>query len=210
MELSPVSAVDSFGDLAQRNLASQTSTGQPETLQLARAWLENCLKNRPSCRPLLPENQLPTRLLDVGSPQAPLLRLVSGASLEATSRYVALSHRHSANRDFILTSLNLAAYETEIPSSEIPDMIRDAIEVTHRLGIRYLWADCMCIIQNDDGQDWAHEAEAMARVYGLSACTIAAARSGDNNEGPPLTRLLVEYFSPKRFQHGYRISPRIP
>ncbi len=43
-------------------------------------------------------------------------------------------------------------------------MIRDAIEVTRALGIRYLWADCMCIIQNDDGQDWAHEAEAMAMV----------------------------------------------
>ena len=47
MELSSVSAVESFGDLAQRNLASQTSIGQPETLQLARAWPENCLENRP-------------------------------------------------------------------------------------------------------------------------------------------------------------------
>ena len=183
MELSPVGAMDSFDDLAQRNLASQTSTGEPETLQLARAWLESCLENHPSCRPRLPENQLPTRLIDVGSHQEPLLRLVSGASLEGTSRYVALSHRHSANMAFILTPLNLAAYETEIPASDISDMIWDAIEVTRALGIQYLWADCICIIHDDDGQDWAHEAQAMWKVYGLSTCTIAGANSGDENEG---------------------------
>jgi hypothetical protein len=46
-----------------------------------------------------------------------------------------------------------------------------------------MWVDFMCIIQDDDGQDFAHEAETMYKVYGLSTCTIAAANSGHGDGG---------------------------
>ncbi len=199
MELSLPSETDPLQALAQKNLASQTSTGQPETLHLAQAWLQNCLDNHPSCGPRLSRELLPPRLLDVGSIQAPLLRLVSGASLDSKCRYVALSRRRDANKAFPLNSSNLAAYQTTIPTSDISNTVRDAVEVTRALGIRYLWADSMCIIQDDDSQNRAHEVETIAKVFAFSTCALAAANSGNENDG-----IFAE-------RNPYRVRPcRVP
>lgn len=41
----------------------------------------------------------------------------------------------------------------------------------------------MCIIQDDDGNDWARQSDTMFKVYSLATCTIAAANSGDGSGG---------------------------
>ncbi|EEU44543.1 uncharacterized protein NECHADRAFT_85196 [Fusarium vanettenii 77-13-4] len=168
---------DNLEDLAQRNLHTQTTTGHPETLQLAKEWLWSCLDSHPSCGPRYPstEDFVPTRLLDIGTIESPLLRLVSGASLDPKSRWVALSHRWATNQIHILRSSKVAAYHIAIPPSEVSPTIRDATHVTRALGIRYLWVDCMCIIQDDGSADWARESNTMSKIYGRSTCTIAAA-----------------------------------
>jgi hypothetical protein len=163
--------------LAQQNADKQTTTGHPETLQLAKAWLWNCLDSHTSCGPHYPstEDFVPTRLLDIGTTQSPALHLVPGASLNPKTRWVALSHRWGVNQTCILRSSNVAAYHVAIPASEASPTIQDAAHVTRALGIRYLWVDCICIIQDDGGADWAKESNTMFEVYGRSTCTIAAA-----------------------------------
>lgn len=52
--------------------------------------------------------------------------------------------------------------------------MKDAILITRQLGIRYLWIDALCIIQDSEG-DWQAEAKEMARIYKNSLLTIAAA-----------------------------------
>jgi len=50
--------------------------------------------------------------------------------------------------------------------------------MTRALGIRYLWADSICILQGTDDQaraDWVIESSRMASVYGGAYITIAAA-----------------------------------
>ncbi|KAK4451246.1 heterokaryon incompatibility protein-domain-containing protein [Podospora aff. communis PSN243] len=184
--------------LAQSNLALQASTGQKETLCLAKTWLQNCQETHPSCQSRS-DNWLPTRLIDVGTVDEPILRLVSSISLEPDAPYIALSHRWGAHQTFILRSRNVAAYHKTIPTADVSATVRDAARVTRALGVRYLWVDCMCIIQDDDGEDWARESDTMFKVYGLSTCTIAAANSGDGEEG----------FLTNRNQ--YRVRPcRIP
>ncbi|KAK0633927.1 heterokaryon incompatibility protein-domain-containing protein [Immersiella caudata] len=168
--------------LAQVSLASQVSTGQTESLQLARGWLQNCKETHLFCQSRS-EDWLPTRLIDVGTVESPILRLVTSTSLEPKAPYVALSHRWGANQTFILRTDRMAAYQEAIPTSEASATVRDAARVTRALGIRHLWVDCMCIIQDDDGQDWARESDTMFKVYGLSTCTIAAANSGDGEGG---------------------------
>jgi hypothetical protein len=54
--------------------------------------------------------------------------------------------------------------------------------VTHELGLRYIWIDCLCIIQ-DDTSDWEIESKRMASIYGNSKATIAAVKSKDGNGG---------------------------
>ena len=60
------------------------------------------------------------------------------------------------------------------------------MEVTHRLGLRYIWIDSLCIIQ-DSPQDWQQEAPRMRDIYSGSYLNIAAAR-GSGKEGGLFTR----------------------
>ena len=58
-----------------------------------------------------------------------------------------------------------------IELAHLPATVADAVQVCRTLGIRYLWVDALCIIQ-DDGDDWAREAFEMANVYANSFLTL--------------------------------------
>lgn len=70
--------------------------------------------------------------------------------------------------------------------------IDDAIEVTQSLGEKYLWVDCLCILQKDGG-DNQHEVEAdqqefipqMDSIYGSASVTIVAASGSNADAGLP-------------------------
>ncbi|KAK1776820.1 hypothetical protein QBC45DRAFT_434768 [Copromyces sp. CBS 386.78] len=47
------------------------------------------------------------------------------------------------------------------------------MDITRRIGYRYIWIDSLCIIQ-DSPEDWATEALTMKDVYGNTSCNIAA------------------------------------
>ncbi|KAL9624258.1 MAG: hypothetical protein Q9160_001505 [Pyrenula sp. 1 TL-2023] len=65
---------------------------------------------------------------------------------------------------------------------DFPRTVRDAIQVTRRLGLRFLWVDSLCIVQ-DDKIDWAKEAASMSDIYANSTLTIAAVGASDNGKG---------------------------
>jgi hypothetical protein len=69
-----------------------------------------------------------------------------------------------------------------IPLSSMPLNFRDAVWFTRRMGIRYLWIDSLCIIQ-DSKDDWGVESERMGEVYAYSFVTIAATHARNSNEG---------------------------
>ncbi|KAF2669885.1 hypothetical protein BT63DRAFT_361469, partial [Microthyrium microscopicum] len=68
---------------------------------------------------------------------------------------------------------NRALFEEEIPQALIPPLFKDAISAVLDLGLRYLWIDALCIIQDDD-LDWKSESVAMRTTFEHSAITIAA------------------------------------
>lgn len=70
----------------------------------------------------------------------------------------------------------------DIPWSSVPKTIQDAALTTLKLGLRYLWVDSMCIIQ-DSEDDKTREIGQMARVYTHATLTIAARRAEDANAG---------------------------
>jgi len=62
--------------------------------------------------------------------------------------------------------------------------IRDAITVTRDLGIRFLWVDALCIIQDSrKGKDWHREASKMRDVYSNAFVTISAETAMDARQG---------------------------
>ena len=80
---------------------------------------------------------------------------------------------------------------------ELPKTFQDAIAITRKLEINYIWIDSLCIVQ-DDLQDWQTESAEMASVYRNSLLKIAATASPDGGKGcfferPPDGSIQVHY-----------------
>ncbi|KNG88895.1 hypothetical protein ANOM_002616 [Aspergillus nomiae NRRL 13137] len=110
------------------------------------------------------------------------VRLVE--NLPVCPEYMTLSHcwgkRLGINA--ITTRYNLLSRMEKIKLDDLPANFWDAISITRRLGIRYLWIDALCIIQ-DSQADWAQESVKMGHIYDRSYLTIAASASEDSTGG---------------------------
>lgn len=69
-----------------------------------------------------------------------------------------------------------------IPLEDLPQNFQDAILTVRKLGLRFLWIDALCIIQ-DDPVDWAREAARMNDVYGSAYLTIVATSASSSADG---------------------------
>lgn len=69
-----------------------------------------------------------------------------------------------------------------IAVSSLPLTIQDAITVTRQIGLRYLWVDALCIIQ-DSIKDRDAEIGQMAQYYQNSSITIIAASASGSDKG---------------------------
>ena len=125
--------------------------------------------------------KLPTRVLDleVGLSQD-CIRLVNMQG--ESGRYICLSHCWGKTRNKCLTTkASLEANEASIPVDQLPLSMQDAIIVTRKFGIRYLWIDSLCIVQ-DSLEDWSHEAAQMASIYESAYLTIGATWTESDEE----------------------------
>lgn len=71
------------------------------------------------------------------------------------------------------TQTNLLAHCERIALDELPQTFRDAINITRDLGLRYIWIDSLCIIQ-DSLEDWSLEVSCMVDIYINAYVTLAA------------------------------------
>lgn len=177
------------GGLAQLGLPRLADLASPHHFTLLKEWIRACDDGHETCRRHEyghkedGDSGLPTRLIDVGD----TLRLVDSASLAEPSRYVALSHcwGQLAERDrFCTYKRNLEAHRTCIAASvdQLPRSFRDAVVVARGIGVKYLWIDSLCIVQ-DDAEDWEYEAKRMEQVFSAAYCTICASSAHSSAEG---------------------------
>ncbi len=152
-------------------------------MEISRKWLATCVLQHQQCKDELV--QFPTRFLDIGddisSPQIALCELKDFGKVE-DSRFVALSHCWGRGQNFCTTKANLESHKKGMIVSQLPQTFRDAVAVVRNLGLRYLWIDSLCIIQDDAG-DWQNEAAKMAAVYGDAHLVIGAARGESDAKG---------------------------
>lgn len=64
----------------------------------------------------------------------------------------------------------------------LPKTIMDTFTIAHRLGLKYLWIDRLCILQ-DSREDWSREASRMALIYKHAFLTISASCASYENQG---------------------------
>lgn len=89
--------------------------------------------------------------------------------------YVTLSHRWNEETEHCKTTTeNLDQRRQGRGFGSLPQTFQDAMLLTQRLGIRYIWIDSFCIIQDGDGgADWQREAAQMSGYYQSSLLTIS-------------------------------------
>ncbi|KAF2807000.1 HET-domain-containing protein, partial [Mytilinidion resinicola] len=153
-----------------------------KSLNRMRGWIHECDRGHSHCKK--PDSTfMPTRLLDVGIPSCKQVRLVLSTDPgSARDNYVALSHCWGPSKPLITTSANISQFQAEIPSTTLPQTFDDAIKITRLLGIRYLWIDSLCIIQ-DVPDDWLRESATMFSVYSNADITISASRASSSVDG---------------------------
>ncbi|KAF9764479.1 hypothetical protein IL306_002800, partial [Fusarium sp. DS 682] len=109
------------------------------------------------------------------------LKLVPG-SAECTP-YAALSYRWGGLDAVWQTSTkNLDTRLEGFDIDALPKTLSETVQVVRDLGLRWIWIDSLCIVQ-DDKHDWAREAIKMATIYQNALVTIAADSSEDARAG---------------------------
>jgi len=168
-------------------------TSSIQSTEWAIGKVHHCQSHCVECR--RPVGPLPTRVLDLGVPgEINLnddLQLREGGSERA--EYACLSHRWCHVPLLRMLSADLEAWKRNIVFSSLPATFQDAVVFTRKAGLRYLWIDAMCIMQNDPN-DWERECSRMADVFSFSTLTLAATSAKDDSHG--LFRLIEP---PSRF-----------
>ncbi|KAJ8462322.1 hypothetical protein ONZ51_g10976 [Trametes cubensis] len=158
--------------------------GAPHVLAWAKTCVEQCVHSHPRCQEIAPHANgsafLPTRLIDCSNSLC--LRIVETDASTPSEPYVAISYVWGGDQPHRTTKDNLARYMIRLDDTKLPQTIRDAVRVTQALGVRFLWMDSLCIVQ-DSQEDMHRELTRMRDVYRYAYVTIDAASAASVNEG---------------------------
>ncbi|TPX08749.1 uncharacterized protein E0L32_009811 [Thyridium curvatum] len=108
------------------------------------------------------------------------VKLVETKAIKA--HYVTLSHCWGDPdlQPLKTTRSSLDNMLRRIPFGDLPVVFAEAITVARKLGIRFIWIDSLCIVQ-DSPEDWEEEAAKMGDYYSNSFLTISTASSPSHN-----------------------------
>jgi len=158
--------------------ARSVTNDRKDSFKVLQGWIQECMMSHPGCN--TDGGTLPLRVVDVGFPgfQRPHLYV----SQNKPDFYTALSHCWGSSALLRTTKSNLESHKKEICWSDLSKTFRDAIIMTQDLGIRYLWIDSICILQDDD-EDWQIQSSQMASIYSKAQVVLAATDAKDGTDG---------------------------
>lgn len=179
-------------------------TGSPSSLNVANEWLERCLAAENSGKkdaephhdddyedagsPTTFPDDRPTRLLEiVPSVNSDHQRDYSVKLIETNGleyRYIALSYCWGKITDakWLMNTNTIQQYLQLVDLGALPATIRDFLYIAASLGVRHVWVDSLCIIQ-DSPSDWETESTKMGGIYRGALLTVAASRSSNSSDG---------------------------
>lgn len=170
-----------FAKVVSSEEVSPPSSGSAESLQLLQRWFNECKENHTECRPAavsLPDRILELEKTDDGEVT---VRLVEGHARHEP--YVCLSHRWGPSTPrYRTTKDNLAQHQVIVPWNRMAKTFQEAAVVTLGMGMRHIWIDSLCIVQ-DDADEWRTQSTRMCGIYSGASLTIAAAWALDSEQG---------------------------
>lgn len=167
-------------------------------MDLVKRWIGACHEH-PICQMnYSPDKEAfrPTRLLAVGKPSEPTIRLVEDPELPSGPlQYVALSHCWgTTTMPMTLLTRNIDTMKTSISVRDLSKNFQDTITIARGIGVPYVWIDSLCIIQDSPNKiDWEKESVRMGLVYAHAVCTVSATASADSRGGC--------FYTKRKFKH---------
>jgi hypothetical protein len=162
-----------------------------------RSMLSRCAKNHHQCR--TPSHDFPVRarVIDCRSRKV--------VSLKQGDRYLALSYVWGSRSAATVSMMDSDAAAISLPET-LPGTISDAMLVTIKLGLQYLWCDRYCIEQYHSA-DKKHQINQMASIYNRAVATICALGADDEAGLPGITRMRSFLGSFNLYGSSYTICP---
>ena len=148
---------------------------------VAQQLLKNCHQTHEKCRSPS-DTRLPKRLIDCGEARTCSHVQVREIENGELGQYTALSYAWGNNENLLTVRDNLLAHTNGIDVCALPNTVKDAVQVTRALDLRYLWVDALCIVQ-DSAEDKIKELVRMSDYYRNAYCVIAASASHGAGEG---------------------------
>ena len=149
-------------------------------------WLDRCVSGHAECNATGRPGWYPTRLLDLGNPSQcnDQIQLIECGESNIKGAYNTLSHRWGDLPIVQLRQCTLRRFKAGISVDALTQTFRDAVEISRLMGIRYLWIDSLCIIQDSENAiDWRREAALMGLVYSNGYCNLSAASAVTTSDG---------------------------
>ncbi len=182
---------------SKKRLQGISSTGDEDSIRQIKKWINGCtcIDANGSQSSSNQERFAPYRVIDTDESRPEEIRIINGNSTPLASRYIVLSHCWGTGQAGVppiykLLTSNLEELNRGVPISDLPKTFRDVVAVTRSLGVRYIWIDSLCIIQDSDS-DWKRNAVVMWKVYRYSFITLAATAAQNSSQGLFRTRLAA-------------------
>ncbi|KAK3368364.1 heterokaryon incompatibility protein-domain-containing protein [Podospora didyma] len=165
----------------------------------ARTWLEKCQRGHVECQ-RFNSSYMPKRVLEIVSDpmEEARFRVCLSADPEPAP-YATLSYCWGGDQEAKTTMTRLPSYHDGIPLEKLPRTIRDALTITHGVGLKYLWVDSICIVQDSDA-DKAEQISQMHRIYRGALFTVAVAAAKTSVDG---------FLEPRRAYRGTKLGVRL-
>lgn len=159
------------------SLPPNLTSGTELTQMRVKAWLRNCKETHTRCKSYATSFH-PKRLLEISEDgKSVVLR-----SCQSSAPYAALSYCWGSDQATKTTAARLEEYSMPFSPLQLPATLRDAISTAHSLGLRHIWIDSMCIVQ-DDSQDLQEQLGQMHEIFRGAVITIVAARAKSTSDG---------------------------
>ena len=146
----------------------------------------------------------PDRVLNVGCKgDSRVVKLDTRlSSIRCVTDYATLSYCWGDVDHLKLESATMERLRQGVQIKDLPRTMRHAVALIRELGLRFLWIDSLCIIQ-DSVDDWRTQSALMGSIYQHSKINLAASASTNSESG------LVFDRDPKSIQ-PVQVSCRFP
>lgn len=149
------SVISSIGHPAALQVSpavAQGYTGSLASLHHLKTWLKECESSHKACQQ--PASSLPYRILELSKDSNNNITVCLIQNSKREEPYACLSHRWGVSTHRCQTTKNtLSSHLKSVPWANLPKTFQETASLVLHLGLKYLWIDSLCIIQ-DDKNDW--------------------------------------------------------